>query len=205
MYHSYIKLLAVTLLILTMSACSTFNNHFRPNAASVVVPAVSYPTISIETEAVIAPALLAVQEIEVKVPDALHERARIVMSQAEIKCLADVIYHESRSEREIGQIGVGYVVLNRMGHSKYPKTACGVAYDRKHGCQFTWACGGTPARIRWPQLYEASRKVAMDVLQGRVENPVGDSIQFRQARLKAPRAMIRTTTIGGHSFYAASL
>lgn len=201
----FTKLLVITLFTLTMSACSTVQSHFRPNSVTVVTPPeIQYPTIALQEVAIETPDL-TIRERTIPLNPALHEKARIALTPAEVKCLADVIYHESRSEREIGQVGVGYVVLNRMGHPQYPKTACGVAYDRKHGCQFSWACGKAAAKIRYPALYEASRKVAMDVMTGRVENPVGDSIQFRQARLKAPRAMFRTVTIDGHSFYAASL
>lgn len=201
----FTKLLVITLFTLTSSACSTVKPHFLPTAKTEFVqPEIQYPHIAQQEVAIKTPEL-TVRERTIPLNPALYQRANIVMTTAEIRCLTDVIYHESRSEREIGQIGVGYVVLNRMGHPQYPKTACGVAYDRKHGCQFSWACGKAAAKIRYPAMYEASRKVAIDIMEGRVENPVGDSIQFRQARLRAPRAMTRTITIDGHSFYAASL
>ena len=198
--------LCVVLALLCLSACTTI----RLNHDTLVPPVPTRFEITKVDVALPAPRI-ELADLAVVPPDLprpilnLHDRATIVMSEAEIKCLADVIYFESKSEPEIGQIGVGYVVLNRMGHRAYPKSACGVAYDRKHGCQFDWACKGRVSAARHARLYEASRKVAMDVMEGRVPNPVGDSIQFRQARLRAPRGMTRTATLHGHSFYAASL
>ena len=205
MKHILFKLLTLTLITLVLSACGTLRQSFRSEAVTVVTPPhIVYPTIPLDSQVTFPMEILAVQERTVRPPPtALYERAHIVMSAAEVKCLADVIYFESKSEPEIGQIGVGYVVLNRMGHPQYPKTACGVAYDRKHGCQFDWACKGRVSAARHARLYEASRKVAMDIMEGRVANPVGDSTQFRQARLRAPRGMARTATLHGHSFYAA--
>lgn len=203
-----ISRLLIVSLLLFLSACATVRQshdalvppvpvRFEITKVAVALPAsrIDLPDLAVVLPAVSRP------NINLK----LHERANVVLSQAEIQCLADVIYFESKSEPEIGQIGVGYVVLNRMGHKAYPKSACGVAYDRKHGCQFDWACKGRVSAARHARLYEASRKVAMDVMEGRVPNPIGDSIQFRQARLRAPRGMTRTATLHGHSFYAASL
>lgn len=205
MKHIFTKFLTITLMTLVLSACGTTLQHsFRREAVTVVTPPqIDYPTIVADIDVSLPVEFLAVQERTIPLNTALHDRARIRMTAAEIQCMADVVYFESKSEPEIGQIGVAYVVLNRMGHSQYPKSACGVAYDRKHGCQFDWACKGRVHAARHAKLYEASRKVAMDVMEGRVPNPVGDSIQFRQARLRAPRGMTRTATLHGHSFYAA--
>ncbi len=200
---SYFTRLMVVSLLLLVSACATISRTTPPPTEPVVLGAVT--RVQIDPPATdLAPTYPVIEIAQLDRPSLDHSaRAHIVLSTAEIQCLTDVIYFESKSEPEIGQIGVAYVVLNRMGHPQYPKTACGVAYDRKHGCQFDWACKGRVSAARHARLYEASRKVAMDVMEGRVSNPVGDSTQFRQARLRAPRGMVRTVTLHGHSFYAA--
>jgi len=53
----------------------------------------------------------------------------------ELVCMAANAYREARGEPPEGQVAVTRVVLNRMKMKEYPKTACGVIYQ-KH--QFSW-------------------------------------------------------------------
>lgn len=55
-------------------------------------------------------------------------------SMKEVKCLASVIWHESRGEPISGQLAVAKVVLNRTKSEKFPKTICKVAFQKD---QFT--------------------------------------------------------------------
>lgn len=204
---NYLKLILISFLAITsLTACTTFSNRTAAVAPITISELeVEYPTIDlIDAVAVEAP-VLEVREISVPMePLELHEKARIVMSDAEIRCMSDVIYHEAKSEPLTGQAAVGYVVLNRMGHDSYPKTACGVVYDRKHGCQFSWACGKTKVSTRrHAGQYEVARQVALDVMEGRVENPIGNVTQFRVKKLRAPRAMALYATIGNHNFFVS--
>ncbi len=49
--------------------------------------------------------------------------------------MAANVYREARGEPIEGQIAVTRVVLNRTKMKEYPKTACGVIYQRN---QFSW-------------------------------------------------------------------
>ena len=56
-------------------------------------------------------------------------------------CLTQAIYYEARSESEDGQRAVAQVVLNRVRHTAYPNSVCGVVFQGSHrssGCQFSF-------------------------------------------------------------------
>ena len=65
----------------------------------------------------------------------LAEDSRTTGLPPEIKCLADNIYFESRGESFKGKLAVAIVTLNRVRSPDYPKTICGVVYQRG---QFSW-------------------------------------------------------------------
>ena len=70
-----------------------------------------------------------------------------------MRCLAEAIYFESRSEPEEGQAAVAQVVLNRVRSGIFPTNVCAVVYqDRNHpfACQFSFACEGKSLRIEEP-------------------------------------------------------
>ena len=74
-------------------------------------------------------------------------------SARQMRCLAEAIYFESRSEPEAGQAAVAQVVLNRVRSGIYPTTVCGVVYqdrNRPFACQFSFACEGKSLRIEEP-------------------------------------------------------
>lgn len=194
-----LKLIVVLVLAIALSACSssfsTRTNHSWATTESTAIAAVV-------PERITAPVMLSVPKVQVSV--LTFEASRYtVFNEREVKCLTDAIYFESRSESASGKAGVGYVILNRTGHKAYPNSVCGVVKDRKHGCQFSWSCGKTAPKVRYSQLYEESRRVALAVLEGTIPNPIGDSLQFRQRKLKAPRAMVLRAVIGNHGFYAS--
>ena len=71
----------------------------------------------------------------------------------QMRCLAEAIYFEARSEPEAGQAAVAQVVLNRVRSGIYPTDVCGVVYqdaNRPFACQFSFACEGKSLRITEP-------------------------------------------------------
>ena len=63
----------------------------------------------------------------------------------ELYCAAKNIYFESRGEPDLGQLGVGQVVLNRVDSHKWPNTICDVVWQEK---QFSWTHDGKSDRIK---------------------------------------------------------
>ncbi len=125
----------------------------------------------------------------------------------EMRCLAEAVYFEARSESEEGQAAVAQVVLNRVLHENYPDTICGVVYQNRHrflACQFTFACEGRSLRITEPEAWRTAVQIATDVVSGKIYLPeVGASTHYHAdyVRPRWARALKRMDTIGRHTFY----
>src|SRR5208337_2213222 len=95
-------------------------------------------------------------------------------SARQMRCLAEAIYFESRSEPEAGQAAVAQVVLNRARSGIYPTSVCGVVYqdrNRPFACQFSFACEGKSLRIEEPGPWATATRIAEAVVNGKIYNP----------------------------------
>ena len=130
----------------------------------------------------------------------------------EVKCLADNIYFEAKSEPYEGQLAVAQVTLNRVEHPEYPKTVCGVVWqqskDRRTGrrvAQFSWTLDGRSDVPKSKTAYEQAYAVAEEVLlYGTQSAIVGTEALFYHANYVKPRwsrQMERIARIGNHIFY----
>jgi hypothetical protein len=129
-------------------------------------------------------------------------------SARQMRCLAEAIYFESRSEPEEGQAAVAQVVLNRVRSGIYPTTVCGVVYqdrNRPFACQFTFACEGKSLRIEEPGPWAVATRIAQEVASGANYNPkVGEAVNYH-ANYVSPfwvGYLKRVDRIGAHIFYA---
>jgi hypothetical protein len=129
-------------------------------------------------------------------------------SARQMRCLAEAIYFESRSEPEDGQAAVAQVVLNRARSGIYPATVCSVVYqdrNRPFACQFTFACEGKSLRVEEPGPWAVATRIARDVVSGANYNPkVGVAVNYH-ANYVAPfwvGYLKRVDRIGAHIFYA---
>ena len=126
----------------------------------------------------------------------------------QMRCLAEAIYFESRSEPEAGQAAVAQVVLNRVRSGIYPTTVCGVVYqdrNRPFACQFSFACEGKSLRIEEPGPWAVATRIADEVVSGKSYNPdVAQAVNYHAAYV-APfwvGYLKRVDRIGLHIFYA---
>ena len=129
-------------------------------------------------------------------------------SAREMRCLAEAVYFESRSEPEAGQAAVAQVVLNRVRSGIYPTTVCGVVYqdrNRPFACQFSFACEGKSLRIEEPGPWATATRIAGEVVSGRNYNAtVAEAVNYH-ATYVAPfwvGYLRRVDHIGLHVFYA---
>lgn len=124
-----------------------------------------------------------------------------------LKCLTDAIYYEAANEPDAGQAAVAQVILNRMRHPSYPNTVCGVIYqgsERATGCQFSYSCDGSMARIPARPAWLRAQRTAMQALSGYVYAPVGMATHYHATYVYpywAP-SLNYITTIGAHRFYS---
>ncbi len=124
-----------------------------------------------------------------------------------VKCLAEAIYFEARSEPERGQIAVAQVVINRAFSGYYPNDICGVVYQNKHrhlACQFTFACDGIPDIVNSKWHWELAVRLSNDALDGKnYLDDVGKATHYH-AYYVSPywaRKMRKMSRIGAHTFY----
>ena len=129
-------------------------------------------------------------------------------SARQMRCLAEAIYFESRSEPEEGQAAVAQVVLNRVRSGIYPTSVCGVVYqdrNRPFACQFTFACEGKSLRVEEPGPWAVATRIARDVVSGASYNPKVDIAVNYHANYVAPfwvGYLKKVDHIGAHIFYA---
>ena len=126
----------------------------------------------------------------------------------QMRCLAEAIYFESRSEPEAGQAAVAQVVLNRVRSGIYPSTVCGVVYqdrNRPFACQFSFACEGKSLRIEEPGPWAVATRIAEEVVSGKSYNSaVAEAVNYH-ANYVSPfwvGYLRRVDHIGAHIFYA---
>ncbi len=123
-----------------------------------------------------------------------------------VECLTAAVYYEAASEPDQGQRAVAQVVLNRVAHPAYPNTVCGVVYqgsERSTGCQFSFTCDGSLARVPSKFFWERARQVAEAALSGYVESSVGLATHYHTNAVHpywAP-SLNFITSIGAHRFY----
>ena len=129
-------------------------------------------------------------------------------SARQMRCLAEAIYFEARSEPEAGQAGVAQVVLNRVRSGIFPTNVCGVVYqdrNRPFACQFSFACEGKSLRIEEPGAWATATRVAQAVVSGASYNPkLAEAVNYHANYVYpfwAP-TLRRVDRIGAHIFYA---
>ena len=124
-----------------------------------------------------------------------------------LKCLTDAIYYEAANEPDAGQRAVAQVILNRMRHPTYPNSVCGVIYqgsERRTGCQFSYSCDGSMARVPAGPAWLRGQRVAAQALAGSVYAPVGMATHYHATYVYpywAP-SLNFVGTIGAHRFYS---
>lgn len=124
-------------------------------------------------------------------------------------CLALNVWHEARGEPLAGQLAVAGNTLNRVRLPSYPKTVCGVVYQRNtRGCQYSWTCDGKPDASYAQVRGSRSDLVARAVYAGLWGDVSDGSTHYFAAYLhgqgKAPtwhKEMKLVVRIGGHEFY----
>lgn len=124
----------------------------------------------------------------------------------QIECLAKNIYYESGAESLEGKKAVAQVTLNRANHPSYPKSVCGVVYQRTtKTCQFSWVCDPQKsikwASANWRQsLMVAEMFLTEEYYYDRIG---GDALFFHTKQLPFTwdRKYKRVATIGNHIFY----
>ncbi|OYY66054.1 cell wall hydrolase [Sphingomonas sp. 28-62-11] len=123
-----------------------------------------------------------------------------------LQCLTAAIYYEAANEPDAGQRAVAQVILNRVRHPAFPATVCGVIYqgsERTTGCQFSYACDGSMARLPARASWLRAMRVAGAMLSGSVEANVGTATHYHTYAVTPSwnRQLVMTASIGAHFFH----
>ena len=129
----------------------------------------------------------------------------------EIRCLAENIYFEARSESTAGKMAVALVTLNRVEHPNFPDTVCGVVKQTKyypnggidlHSCQFSWYCDGksdTPTE----QAFDEILLLASVMLRWNATDITDGALWYHSKKVTPKWASHydQTISIDNHIFY----
>lgn len=122
----------------------------------------------------------------------------------EIECLAKNIYFEAAAEPRTGKIAVAEVTLNRVKSKKYPRTVCGVVYQRTdRTCQFSWVCQGKQT-ARNSKAWKDSLTIAENILISKKEYGIIGTAKYFHADYVNPawaEEKQLVAQIGRHIFY----
>ena len=96
--------------------------------------------------------------------------------------------------------------MNRVADPAYPNDVCGVVFqgfERRTGCQFSFTCDGSMARLPEGRAWSRARQIAQAALAGRADAPVGGATHYHTNAIYpywAP-SLRRVASIGAHIFY----
>lgn len=126
-----------------------------------------------------------------------------VISEKELTCLAKNIAFEAPGESYEGKLAVATVTMNRVKSRSFPKTVCGVVYQRNpRGCQFSWTCG--PRGRLEKDIYAESRRIARAVLTQNLRlTSLKNALYFHNTSVSPNWSFAEPIKqIGNHIFYA---
>ena len=117
----------------------------------------------------------------------------------QVECLTQNIYYEAPNETYEGKLAVATVTLNRVQNREFPKTVCGVVYQKG---QFSWTKGKRP--VHGLKTYQEAKRIAMDVLFNNTRlKSIKNALYFHNMSVtpKWSITMYPIQRIGGHIFY----
>ncbi len=122
----------------------------------------------------------------------------------EVECLARNIYFEAGSEPRNGKIAVAEVTMNRVKSKNFPRTVCGVVYQRTgRTCQFSWVCKQNKV-VRSKEMWLESLRIAENILISKRRYGIIGSAQYFHADYVEPawaEEKQLVMKIGRHIFY----
>ena len=141
-----------------------------------------------------------------------NERTAVITAatrDAELKCLAENVYHEARGEPLEGQYAVAEVTMNRVRSTRFPDSVCEVVHEKRWDARrrrgvgaFSWTeleSLSRPHGTAWQQ----ARQVAVAVYDGAHTPRMPNALYYHANYIKPSWAKPnrRVATIGSHLFY----
>ena len=120
---------------------------------------------------------------------------------AELHCLAQAVYFESRGEPLAGQLAVARVIVNRSASPLFPDDYCSVITQK---AQFSFVRNGRiPAPNTASHAWERAKKIARIAHQDLWTSAADDALFFHAEHVRPGWASRKTAraTIDSHIFY----
>lgn len=117
------------------------------------------------------------------------------LSKAQLECLSKAAYFESKGESDAGMLAVIHTTLNRVKDYRFPKTVCGVVYQKS---QYSWTKHNP--KIKEKEQYERAKRLAQEVVDGKHIDNTRNALYFNSLHQR-PKGTMCTIRIGNHSFY----
>ena len=117
------------------------------------------------------------------------------LSKAQIECLSKAAYFESKGESDAGMLAVIHTTLNRVKDARFPKTICGVVYQKS---QYSWVKHNP--KVKEKDQYERAKRLAQEAVEGKHKDTSRGALYFNSLH-KQPKGTVCTVRIGGHSFF----
>ncbi|MEY4248834.1 MAG: hypothetical protein RJA87_467 [Pseudomonadota bacterium] len=142
----------------------------------------------------------------ISLPPLRGGRFNALTGARDLDCLTQAVYYEARGETPSGQAAVAQVVLNRVRHPAFPKTICGVVFqraDHRGGCQFSFACDGSMRLPMDRAAWHRAERVASRALDGATVSQVGKATHFHTTSVSPEwgAKLLRVAQVGLHIFY----
>ena len=121
-----------------------------------------------------------------------------------VTCLARTIYWEAKGEGDSGMQAVANVVMNRLRHTGFPKTICGVVTQghEQGACQFSWWCDGKRDNAEEQVPYTLAKEIARKALNRQLADRTDGALYYHQGVPPSwAKQYLKTVQIGGHLFY----
>ena len=120
------------------------------------------------------------------------------LSKAQIECLSKVAYHESKGESDKGMLAVIHTTLNRVKDKRFPKTVCGVVYQKS---QYSWTKYNP--KVKEQEQYARAERLAKEVVDGKHKDNTYGALYFVHVKINRNwlEKLTYTCTIGNHKFF----
>jgi len=149
------------------------------------------------------------QELNTLQAQYVHELISNKENAKQIDCLAKAMYFEASGESYDGRRAVGQVVMNRVHNYRYPKSICGVVYqrtknnDKETVYQFSWT-NSIPKitnRYVWNQCVQLAQKaLTNNVLHDKLAKL--NALYFHEIHVRPDwKNYHKVMQIGNHIFY----
>lgn len=118
---------------------------------------------------------------------------------SEERCLAGAVYFESKGESLAGQLAVARVVLARSNSGRFPKTLCGVVFQKS---QFSFVRGADmPPIPTGSKHWRNAVAISKIALNDSWESPVEGALFFHARHVSPGWRLTRIGSVDNHIFY----